>query len=174
MKRMIDQELFDEKLDAAGVETLLASGDVPEIQAGEVLELMDGYSFTNPSAATLSISYASVVKTGNKITFAISGFIYSSSGYSIGENLAFGTFHYPAEIGAKLIPNISTNRIGYKPFRVCKNSYDGSDCNTFFTINDGTSGYFSMGFTDAIAPATNYYFRFEETFLLSDNMVPAP
>lgn len=167
-------DLETEKATLSDVETLLASGDVEDIKAGSIIENMEGYTFSPSSNPSVSTNYASVVKNGNKITFVISGVINSDTGFSVGDTLVIGIFNYPAAIGAKLVPNVGTNRIGYKGFRICVNTSTGANCNSFFTINSGTSGYFSLGFVDAVSANSSYYFRFEETFLLSENMIPNP
>ena len=170
MKRMIDQELFDEKLDAAGVETLLASGDVPAVYAGEIIENMTGYSFTTQAG---SITYAGCVKTGNKITFVEFGSI--TTGETLPESGAYqlGYFRFPSAIGQKLIPD-ANNRI-YTGTQGLITTLWATPKNGVLVLNKDSDGQFTVVLaTTGLSTSTTYSFRLEFTFLLSDNLVVAP
>lgn len=141
------------------------------ITADSIIENMGAeYTFTASASTDIAVAYAGVVKTGNKITFVISGTFTPTQVYNAGETRVMGTFTMPEAVGQKLIANVGTNRIGYKAFKLCIDAYQGIQCNSFFTKNDDTSGYFSFGLSEQNTANTTYYFRFEETFLLSDSL----
>lgn len=171
MKRMIDQELFDAKLDAAGVETLLASGDVPEIHADEIVEQMTGYSFTAGDSlpTETNITYAGVVKNGNKLTFAIAMSILLSEATSTGNLI--GTFTIPSDIGEKLFPFIigGSHYLDVKDIFFAKDGTSGVNAKGRFIKNSNTEIVLNLRYENFQAN-TQYYGRFECTFLLSDNL----
>lgn len=145
------------------------------ITAPSIIENMTGYSFLKTTSADLTItySYAGVVKNGNKITFAIAGIINFSAIPDL-DLAQLGRFQIPSSVGAKLFPfslsgvdalsnsrlELATNYYTYKvaPLLVVKNS------NTEIAARIYALSGLSLSLN------TNYYFRFESTFLLSDNL----
>lgn len=143
--------------------------------ANSIIENMTGYSFevSSPSFATCHIDYASVVKNGNKITYAISGVINFSS-FPSSNNVVLGTFTHPIEIGLKLFPstiNDVQNILSNKNISFSSSFTSFKDVPLICFKNGYTKIYFQLfNISSTLELNINYHFRIEETFLLSDNM----
>jgi len=141
------------------------------LTANSIIENMSGYIFrpnSNLSANGFTLNYAGVVKNGNKITFAIAGTAVRNANTSY--NVDIGIFNgIPPSIMNKLYPN----------------SLGALDCKlvSFFsgTLNNvgiyfrTTKGGSSIGIQACkvgvdLVEGTTYEFRWEVTFLLSDNL----
>ena len=152
-------------------------GDLPvvgTITGGEIIENMSGYSFNTGSLDTeATLDYVGVVKTGNKITFVIAGSFTFASTASVGAYKNLGMFVIPADIGAKLYPNIPTDRIGPTPMMISSGVQSSQVHMGFISKYSNTSivVYFSP---QSSITAGTYYFRYEQTFLLSENLIPNP
>lgn len=173
MKRMIDQELFDEKVSAAQVEALLASGDVEEIHADEIVENMTGYAWQDVDTR-FSLIYCGVVKNGNKLTFAVFGKI-NGDDVAGSNNTYIGKFNIPTSIGQSLIPTLvgSTNILDIKNVHLYSNIIKSSKEISVYVEkpNNNQLAIVQFGITDAsLTAGTDYFFRYECTFLLSDNL----
>ncbi len=152
---------------------LTASGtiDGAVVTGNEIVEKMDNYSFEAGSDARLNVVYAGAVKTGNKLTLVIFGSFTQDAGETQG-NLLLGTFYLPASVLAKLYPyqvgsltNVLDNKI--IPFIDTNISHTNLMCR----IEKGsTSTNFKIANATALADATTFLFRYECTFLLSDNL----
>ena len=137
---------------------------------------MIGYYFSNADAnpkVTLSITYAGVVKTGNKITFALAGEMTLASDYD-NSNFRLGYWqNIPAAVMNKLIPyNMSgfTNVIAQGKLYFAS-EYDAGGYLPFI-VQKGSTNISPVVYwqTSALPLATRHVFRLELTFLLSDNM----
>lgn len=148
--------------------------DGTKVTGNEIVEKMTGYSF-NKTASTsdfeLSYNYASVCKTGNKITFAIFG-NFKRLSEALLSNVRLGIFNIPSTIGEKLYPiQLSgVNTLG----AILTNFANGITAKnehalSAFKMNNTQIGIFLYDFS-AFEVGTNYVFRFEMTFLLSNNM----
>ena len=174
----VDAYLVDHPVDItalAGKDVELNSLDANGlITGGEIVEKMSGYEFTkdtNLTANGFNLTYASVVKTGNKITFAIAGeFTPNENTVS---NPSLGAFTFPTSIGSKLyadslgaLDNINVN------FFNSATAYIAKNIRTTKTAG-GNAGIsiqcFSMN--TSFTQGTLYSFRYEETFLLSDTLL---
>ena len=133
---------------------------------GEIIEGMSWYSFIEKVVenVTNTIAYAGVVKTGNKITFAIAGTLVLTANKT---RMDIGEFVIPSTIGSKLYPiisnvvslgsiilNTSETAQQFNPTNVVKDSNTNIRIQVRGTVSTGT-----------------YYYRYEETFLLSDSLV---
>ena len=157
-------------------EELLSSGVLPSVKADEILENMEGYSFVKATAVTnLEIEhvYASVVKTGNKITF-VSAMNFTRTG-TVNENQNMGYFKMPASIGSKLIPSQigSIDYLDVRQVTAEKTGWELVDMPVYVRKTDDTQIGLSAGSGGLVNLTLNtkYYCRYEVTFLLSDNMV---
>ena len=143
--------------------------------ANSIIENMDGYTF-NPEVLdnehrTLTYTYAGVVKTGNKITFCIDGTITTKDANS---STSFGRFSIPLSIGNKLyattIGEIG-NILDIKAITLSATGYSIKQIPvTTFKSYGGTSIEQSMYNLNELTIGTIYHFRYEVTFLLSDNL----
>lgn len=142
-------------------------GDLPvtgKITGGEIVENMVGYSFSS-TATNLNIAYAGVVKNGNKITFAVSGTITKSSTFST----ELGTFVAPSAILAKLYNNVLGD-LSEKGLYVSSSKFSLGVNLATTTQKTSTQLRVYIYATDSLTADTDYAFRYEETFLLSDNL----
>ena len=180
----VDAYLVEHPVDITALEgqdvslaTLTSTGNVSvggalsvsgAITGASIIEDMDGYSFTKGTNSQLEHYYAGVCKNGNKITFVITGKIRRETDGAT--EILLGSFTIPGAIGSKLIPltsswldksNLdffdSTNTITQVSTRTIKQSND----NIQVYLND----------VSPLAVELNRYFRYEITFLLSDNLV---
>lgn len=158
--------IFNGNVSIAG--SLNVSGD---ISGQSIVERMVGYSYSMPSViaeATTNITYASVVKNGNKVTMVITGEVTRTASVPDG-NLILGSFNIPSSVGQKLIPV----RLAWLSF---VNVYFAEDYNAGKTLNalaikdSNQTIRFSVYGINALDLNTKYYARLEVTFLLSDNM----
>ena len=143
--------------------------------ANSIIENMNGYTF-NPEVLdnahrTITYSYAGVVKTGNKITFAIAGTIVTKDNNT---STSFGRFSIPKSIGDKLFPTKIgeiSNILDIKSMTLSATGYSIKQIPvTTFKSYGGTSIEQSMYNLSELTIGTVYHFRSEITFLLSDNM----
>ena len=152
---------------------LSVSGDLAvsgDITGNSIIENMSGYSFnTTDKSSEIELSYVGAVKTGNKITFAIAGTASLSDSYVS----TIGTMTIPAEIGEKLYPMIS-NYIANGPLGLTVVGYTSNINKTYALqkISDTAIKFVLLGLDTGLSPDTDYSFRFEVTFLLSENLAP--
>lgn len=146
------------------------SGD--KISGNEIIENMTGYAF---GSSELDCIYAGVVKNGNKITFVIFGT------YTHTDNSAktVGRFTIPSDVGAKLYPYTAgelSNVLSQNELCMFEDSSLTSVAkkvkvemlkvsNVRLDIN--IRNISSAGFTEN----STYIFRYEQTYLLSDNLI---
>lgn len=167
--------IFSGNINISG--NLTVSGGISgnAITGDSIIENMSGYSFSAPynSNYTVNFSYVGVVKNGNKITFVISGKINFSS-LPANDIASLGAFGIPSAIGNKLFPynlsgidtlantrlELATNYYSYKyvPILCVKNS----------AVSINPRIYSLSG--ASLSLNTDYYFRYEATFLLSDSL----
>lgn len=139
--------------------------------SGEIVENMAGYDITlNTERATLV--YGGAVKNGNKLTFAFFGTYTHQSGIA---NFNYAQIIIPTAVGAKLYPytlssenrmlysgviNMFSTRTAYKSVIVDMQKISNGLLNLNFMAVDSAG----------LVVDTTYYFRFEITFLLSENL----
>lgn len=144
------------------------------ITAPTITENMSGYAFTKRTVTAdfdLDYAYAGVVKNGNKITFAICAKIVN---HSIGAGaFNIGRFDIPSAVGSKLFPvSIGgiNNALSTKNINLTSTAYSvNTKVATVFKISD-TQIQVNLYGLDGLAPETEFLLRYEETFLLSDNL----
>lgn len=156
-------------------------GDVSitgDLTADSIVENMTGYSTLLPSTdeyREVDNIYVGVCKNGNKVTFVMFGsFKVLDDEMTPEQSTVWYSFNIPSEVGSKLFPfeigggyyldNKNIQGIQKSDFtKVSLNLDVTKTSNT--QINFGTSAF---GQTQG----ETIYFRIEETFLLSDNLIP--
>lgn len=136
------------------------------LTGNSIIENMSGYSFTKKENSQFTISYAGVVKNGNKITFAIAG-IMNIPAYI--DRIDLGYFTIPLSVGKKLFPIGNTLFLSYKvvPFYKAYNSKVDVNVNT---IKNSDTKISVSTYPIKLETGIDYSFRYEITFLLSDNL----
>lgn len=144
--------------------------------ADSIIENMSGYSFEYDGVdanVTINTTYASAVKTGNKITF-VWAFEVTRTG-TVGSSISrLGDFVIPASVGSKLFPYT----LGWSSDILYSFNLDlFSDLTTNVTlkahvIKDSNTniGLFGTNFNSALTENVTYTGRAEVTFLLSDSL----
>ena len=152
----------------------LTSGSA-EIEAEKpIVEKMTGYSFTTPSPTgyTLDVKYAGMVKNGNKLTLSLALEITKTAedgDYSP----QMGTFNVPLTIADLLIPS----NIGGYSFIDNRTGLYFEDHGTYVSapiyMQKGLAGALQLqayALRSILTINTPYFFRYEVTFLLSENL----
>ena len=140
--------------------------------ANSIIENMSGYSYTLPDDPKIVIDYAGVSKTGNKLTFVEAGRIVSDEdGIPNNTRMYLGEFTCPTDVMAKIYPMLSGGNL--IDLREAAASRDGSTWIKvyFYRTKSGTTKtYSAVTLQNAIGASTEYAFRYECTFLLSENL----
>lgn len=159
-------QVIDAGLMFNGNLTINGTLDATKVTGNEIVEKMSGYSFHNNNTA--NIVYAGAVKNGNKLTLCVFGnFVYEDY-----QDKNLGWFFIPSSILAKLIPytlagdnQVLDNRTITLSFSLSGQNqcagYMDKDVNKIITRIVVPSG---------LTKGATYVFRYEATFLLSDNM----
>ena len=145
------------------------------LTADSIIENMTGYTFTKyPDTADYSftLSYAGICKNGNKITFVVAGQVTKLQAFT--GQFQIGTFTMPSSIGSNLYPYslspftdiISASEMVYwKTYDVAQ----AKKHSALFRKSTNTLSYL-IAYMDSLDVGTPYIFRYEVTFLLSDNL----
>ena len=144
------------------------------IMGGEIIENMSGYSAVINSRPELQVDnvYTSVCKNGNKLTFV--GALKLTRLAELGSGFEFIVFTIPDAVGAKLYPvNIAGG-----DFLDNKIINAFSSASNYVAMPSYMSKYnnHSLGMTatrtsiNNLTLNTEYYFRYEATFLLNDDI----
>lgn len=139
--------------------------------ADSIIENMTGYSFTPDSNLAnngLSLVYVGVVKNGNKLTFAIAGEFDSTVTPNASPYL--GNFGIPSAVGSKLFP-MTGAFLDIKKGLFFKNySTTNEKIFSMYKNSNSSLGLQLYGMTSGFDGSSIYCFRFEVTFLLSENL----
>ena len=147
------------------------------ISGDEIIENMSGYSFSMPydgESYTINIPYAGVVKTGNKITFAIALEFTRISDSIDNYWPQFGRFAIPEEIYNKLFPSLS-NILDTKSLVLLSSASDTNPPSLYGRVTKHASLHeinFVLAQPQNLTKDTTYFTRYEATFLLSENLAP--
>ena len=142
--------------------------DCDELTANSIIEKMTGYAFSPYSSAVTPI-YAGVVKNGNKITFVIAGNITTAASHPESGSYGLGIFTIPSSIGDKLYPIVNT-RLADTITPFISNLYGAPANAVTICLKDSSTILSIQVLTNQLAVSTTYEFRYEITFLLSDNL----
>lgn len=166
MKRMIDSNIIDKisiKDDALNIDGTFT--------ADEIVENMSGYSFTELADQFTGI-YAGVCKNGNKITFVIYGKINIDVAIA---SLNIGRFNVPQEIYSKLYGGVvgEDDYIDTKQVYLSVNYATGVNKPAIMYKADNDTRRLDVNIYSLsdLSLNTDYYVRYEVTFLLSDNLI---
>ena len=160
------------RVDANDIHASLFSG--LSVTADSIVENNDGYSFAMPSDTDIDTVYASVVKTGNKITFVIFGNITPTTDRTSGDGqIVIGGFYIPSAIGAKLYPYTQswmTNVLHCQSLKAYNGSVTGKLVDAYVLKSSGTYLQFFIYPSENVTllAGQKYIYRMEVTFLLSD------
>lgn len=154
------------------VSTPILTSENDNIEAQKpVIEVMNGYTFTIASENKTTLLYVGAVKNGNKLTLAIFGTYTRIQGES--STFYVGTFRLPNSVLSKLVPYsiASTNLVlDHKKIEMVNaSSLDTIGEGYVLTQKEGGISIMLRNLYTLTANDT-YYFRYEVTFLLSDNM----
>ena len=140
------------------------------LTANSIIENMNGYKLKSTKINDDDKRYISIVKTGNKITFVLTGTIAINDN----ANIELGSFEIPSSIGNRLFPNIDVDRIllndviataGRVEQRYTFALYMTKWNNTSITFYASKLNHPPVAYING-----NYIIRAEITFLLSNNM----
>ena len=140
--------------------------------ANSIIENMSGYSFelAGDSGITITPIYAGVVKNGNKLTCSYFAKVVKTSAVT---QASLGRFNIPRSVADKLIPT----QVGVYSWLDLKEVafYSGSGAPKILDTQLGkrTSTQLSFGTNDLalLDLDTDYFFRYEVTFLLSNSLI---
>ena len=145
------------------------------LTADSIIENMTGYTF-NKEAETTNITreflYASAVKNGNKLTFVVAMNI-TRTGSAGSSYIEAGSFTIPWQVCQYIVPSSITGCVDVKTTKLQDSIYSGKDILSYVLKQGTTKLVFEMynGSLDTLLDLnTPYYFRYELTVLLSDNM----
>ena len=149
--------------------------------ANSIIEKMTGYSYISSftSSSIITPKYVGAVKNGNKLTIAFGGIINVPAEYNYSKYSTFGGFYLtiPSDVASKIIPLGASDNANALDSKIISafNTFDKKiDINTiaFKSTSYGNSISISFYGTDnqIIENNKDYAFRYEITFLLSDNL----
>lgn len=185
MRRLLKQEVEEyvdklrEKVVQEGNKTIIGGNlDVDgTITGDEIVENMAGYSYYHSvqDGITLNPIYCGVVKNGNKLTLVIFGKAQRTG--DIANNFAeFGVFIIPKTVADKIYPTPlgnQTNAVLSKTIQLFSAPNSKIDCNVivnkYLSSNQNKLQVYMYGMSN-LALNTEYQYRIEMTFLLSDNL----
>lgn len=171
-KNMRDTMIYDKSKNEVQIGTnLKADGN---FTANSIIENMNGYGYLpiTKENANITYTYVSAVKNGNKLTFACSGY-FSRSGELTSWNCALIRFTFPNTIGVKLYQTeiAGTTGLAFDKLDFCKSYAAHIDIPIVVKKESNSQIMVTMYQLNNIEINTPYLFRFEITFLLSDNLV---
>ena len=151
-----------------------ATGEVDghKVTGDEIVEKMQGYAYLPRTKENITITpiYASCVKNGNKVTF-VQFLELTRTGDVENNNAILGAFAIPSSIGAKLYPyNLTLSNVLDSKFVQAFSSFTSKLDIPTLCVKLNDAQIYSMAFNlQNMALNTKYMFRYEVTFLLSNN-----
>ena len=171
----VDAYLVEHPVDITALEGQdIAPKDISatgNITAPSIIETMSGYSFTpatSDAKTTLELIYAGIVKNGDKLTLVVAANVTKiSSDYR-----SLGTFIVPSTVYAKLY---TVTVGGYQYLSIANlqsvnDSFADEDCR--YACEKPGSNIIAIKLDTSKMSTTKTYIRIEQTFLLSDNLIP--
>ncbi len=134
--------------------------------ANSIIEKMNGYSFDNYSPSLWTPIYVGAVKNGNKLTIVISGTFNRGANGDGNPNIAY--INLPSLVAEKLFPWTGTV-LEQKSINFQKDPFNQTPLQ-IGTMKDGNALRYQLYGIQGLAASTDYYFRLEQTFLLSDSL----
>ena len=145
-----------------------------KVSGNEIIENMTGYSFVPSSNTEIECYFAGAVKNGNKVTFSIFAKI-TMGAENLPSLLTLGHFRIPQEIYNKLVGGFTSDAyLDIKNLYLATNYYSGASVPALMYKSNDEEKQLSVNLynTQGLTASTEYYCRYEVTFLLSDNLVP--
>lgn len=147
------------------------------ITASSITENMVGYSFeiltgSMPANLTYNVVYAGAVKNGNKITLVFFA-EFTRTGVLSPTYIDYALrFILPSDVMSKIYPYSLSgfNNIVDNKKVAMFSSYSSSVDKPILLLKDGNKLYLNIYGLDTLTENTQYNFRYEVTFLLSDNL----
>ena len=138
------------------------------ITGGSIIENMSGYYFTPVGTAnvTQNIVYAGVCKNGNKITFVVAGTLKKTASQGV-FNLGYFS-GIPSSVNDKIVP-MSGDIVDIRKVLCLAGWNTFIECNTNMQKNPAGNLFPNIDPTN-LTIDTTYPFRYEVTFLLSNNL----
>ena len=175
-KNMRGTMIYDKSKNEVQIETnLYVDGN---FTANSIIENMPSNSYhlgAVSSSTVITPTYIGICKNGNKITFAVAGTVKRPTGTNWTDftTLKSIEFRIPASIGNKILTITSTgNIVAGKKISALQSFNKYATLNTTMTKNNNISLTLTIYGTsdDIFEEEKDYAFRYEETFLLSDNL----
>ena len=166
--------IFSGNITVSGNLTVTGGISGNAITGDSIIENMSGYSFTKESSdKAWTAVYAGVCKNGNKITFVVFGKMTASSADPSSATIA--RFTIPASVGAKLYPYTLGGAPDILDNKFCGffdyvSSYKQVAYNVKKDSNTSIAVILRNINGSGLTDSTEYVFRIEETFLLSENL----
>ena len=186
----IDEYLVEHPVDITALvgkdvslKTLTSTGDVSvgedlavvgNITGGSIIENMSGYTGAISSSLnaniTLNLDYAGIVKNGNKLSLALAGSITRTDSVSGSEIFRF---QIPSNVASKLYPMAIAGVQGLSFFGVYyASNYNAGIPSLPARLTKGNNEIIVEFYgLNTLVQDTEYLFRIEQTFLLSDSLV---
>lgn len=141
--------------------------DGVKITGNEIVEKMNGYSVENISEHWTP-TYISAVKNGNKLTIVFCGNVIPPTKGAI----SLCSFKIPQDVGVKLFPYKLGEEyfLDNKAIQLFNTNISAVQILADCQKTSNTTIRFALRFNDNVIINQQYYFRYEITFLLSDNM----
>lgn len=164
--------IFSGNITVSGNLTVTGGISGNAITGDSIIENMSGYSwtkYTNPNITQTDI-YVSVVKNGNKLTIVYFGKVNLS--VAEGGSIKLGSVTIPNSVGTKLYPftiGTQTNVLDQRSIALLTSlsSTDEVIARTYKESNTQVALFIR---TQDLVVNTDYLFRYEVTFLLSENL----
>ena len=172
----VDAYLVEHPVDITALEGLdisVGSLDADGLVTGaEIVEKMSGYSFTKHADAEVSYVYAGIVKNGNKLTFVLFAKCVNTSA----NNVSVGKFTIPEDVASKLYPyqvGTTTSVLSQQELEFFPTSdltLPPVRCTAEFVKSANNVVLNFRRINTNLVASTEYTFRLERTFLLSENL----
>ena len=174
----IDEYISEHPIDPTAITGLdIAPKDVTasgDITADSIIENMSGYSWALETLTTISITpvYAGVVKNGNKLTFVLFAKCVNTSA----NNVSVGKFTIPEDVASKLYPyqvGTTTSVLSQQELEFFPTSdltLPPVRCTAEFVKSANNVVLNFRRINTNLVASTEYTFRLERTFLLSENL----
>lgn len=144
---------------------LNVNGDITA--SGNITQSMVGYSYTPQPAQGITLNYVGVSRIGDRLTFAIAGTLAKYAGMP--SNITLGYFVVPADVAANLYPN-TLGALDNKTISFFNGTTSFKNLCTRMSKSGTTNLPVTLYSTYDLTDGQTYEFRYEVTFLLSENL----
>lgn len=137
-----------------------------------VVEVMAGYSFQGGVDSHVNLAYLGISKNGNKLTMVFAGQILGGEdGIAANTRLQIAIVNIPYSIGAKIVPIQSgTNYVDMKHLYIGTEYFLEAEARFYLVKSSNIVFYSAFNLKNALEANAVRAFRYEVTFLLSDNL----